>query len=143
MQARVDHIVLWVADPLASVAFYENIVGLSGVRVAEFREGKASFPSVRVSEETLIDLMKREAAPMLNAMSAKADANAANSAGHPVHHVCLAMSEEDFVDLRRRLTEHGREPKAFIANSFGARGIAPNTFYFTDLDGNVLEARYY
>ena len=30
-----------------------------------------------------------------------------------------------------------------MKQSFGARGLAPQTFYFGDPDGNVLEARYY
>ena len=30
-----------------------------------------------------------------------------------------------------------------MKSSFGARGLAPHTFYFGDPDGNVLEARYY
>ena len=49
MQAKLDHVVLWVADPLRSLEFYENVVGLAPVRADEFREGKAPFPSVRVS----------------------------------------------------------------------------------------------
>jgi catechol 2,3-dioxygenase-like lactoylglutathione lyase family enzyme len=140
---RLDHIVLWVDDPLASVDFYEKVVGLTGVRVAEFREGKAPFPSVRISEDSVIDLMKREAAPMLSGMAAMTDPKAADSAGHLVHHVCIAMTEPELEALRTRLTQAGREPKAVLKNSFGARGIAPMTFYFTDLDGNVLEARHY
>ena len=143
MARTLDHVVLWVADPLASVEFYEKVVGLEGVRVAEFREGKTPFLSVRISETALIDLAKREMAPMLNGMSATFDPRAAESAGHPVHHVCIAMSEAEFEELRQRLTAAGKEPKAFIKNSFGARGTAPSTFYFTDLDGNVLEARHY
>ena len=140
---RLDHIVLWVDDPLASVEFYEKVVGLTGVRVAEFREGKAPFPSVRICEDAIIDLMKREAAPMLDAMAGMTDPKAANSAGHSVNHVCIAMTEGEFEALRQRLTENGREPKAVMKNSFGARGNAPTTFYFSDPDGNVLEARYY
>jgi catechol 2,3-dioxygenase-like lactoylglutathione lyase family enzyme len=140
---RLDHVVLWVTDPLASVDFYETIVGLSGVRVAEFREGKVPFPSVRISDDAILDLMKIEAAPVLNAMGAMTSEKAANSAGHPVHHVCIAMSREEHAALRQRLTDAGSEPKAILRQSFGARGIAPDTFYFSDPDGNVLEARYY
>jgi hypothetical protein len=32
---------------------------------------------------------------------------------------------------------------ALMEKSFGARGLAPETFYFPDPDGNVIEARYY
>jgi catechol 2,3-dioxygenase-like lactoylglutathione lyase family enzyme len=140
---RLDHVVLWVKDPLASVDFYEKVVGLEGVRVAEFREGEVPFPSVRISEDTILDLMRRDAIETLNAMGAMIDPKASSSAGHLVHHVCIAMSRDEFETLRRRLTERGHEPKAILRNSFGARGYAPETFYFTDIDGNVLEARAY
>jgi hypothetical protein len=51
-------------------------------------------------------------------------------------------------DFERRSTRASRPAtsKRFsdgCASAFGARGIAPRTFYFTDLDGNVLEARHY
>src|SRR5262245_51286827 len=59
MQAKLDHVVLWVADPLRSLDFYEKVVGLTPVRADEFREGKAPFPSVRVSSDSIIDLMAR------------------------------------------------------------------------------------
>jgi hypothetical protein len=49
MQAKLDHVVLWVAEPLRSLEFYERVGGLIPVRADEFREGKAPFPSVRVS----------------------------------------------------------------------------------------------
>jgi hypothetical protein len=30
-----------------------------------------------------------------------------------------------------------------MQQSFGARGLAPEAFYFKDPDNNVIEARYY
>lgn len=75
MRARLDHIVLWVDDPVASLDFYERVVGLAALRAEEYRAGEAPFPSVRVSEESIIDLMDR----------ARAGAGpAAASSGHPV-----------------------------------------------------------
>ena len=142
MQLHSDHIVLWVADPLRSVDFYERVLGLEGVRVEEFRAGKVPFPSVRVSEGTIIDLMAKPSAAMLNAVGRKHGLEI-EAAGHPVHHVCLAMSEAEFEALRERLHAEGRDTSFGLQNSFGARGYSPRTFYFTDLDGNVLEARYY
>jgi hypothetical protein len=59
MQAKLDHVVLWVADPLRSLEFFEKVVGLAPVRAHEFREGKAPFPSVRVSSDSIIDLTTR------------------------------------------------------------------------------------
>ena len=135
MAMRIDHVVLWVADPVASVEWYLNVLGAEGVRVDEHKAGKALFPSVRIAGDQIIDLMPMKVAPGLNAM-------AAGSAGHKVNHVCLAMSKDEYDALRARLAE--RETKMIVMkDNFGARGVAPESFYFTDPDGNVLEARYY
>ena len=138
MDATLDHVVLWTDDPLRAVAFYTDVVGFAPVRVDEFKAGSAPFPSVRVSERTILDLMARVAAPVVDAM-AGADA----SAGHPVNHVCFSMSERDFEALRSRLDGAGVSVSHTMEQSFGAQGLAPRAFYFRDPDGNVLEARYY
>jgi len=138
MHATVDHVVLWTDDPLRAVEFYERIVGLAPVRVEEFRAGRAPFPSVRVSSESILDLMSRAAAPVVDAMTGS-DA----SAGQRVNHVCLSMSEGEFTALRERLAAHDVPTSTMTQQSFGAQGLAPNAFYFRDPDENVIEARYY
>jgi glyoxylase I family protein len=138
MNAKVDHVVLWTDDPLRAVDFYERVVGLTPVRVDEFRAGLAPFPSVRVSAESILDLMARAAASVVDAMTGS-DA----SAGHRVNHVCLSMTEAEFTALRERLAAHDVAMSPMTQQSFGARGLAPNAFYFRDPDGNVIEARYY
>lgn len=140
---QLDHLVLWVDDPLRSVEFFHRVVGFTPVRADEFRDGKVPFPSVRISENTILDLMPKAAAPMLDGVAASLQESAATSAGHPVNHVCIAMSKDEFEALRGRLEQHGAPVGAAMQQSFGARGLAPHTFYFADLDGNVLEARYY
>jgi glyoxylase I family protein len=138
MQAKLDHVVLWVADPLRSLEFYEKVVGLAPVRADEFREGKAPFPSVRVSSDSIIDLMAKVAAPLIDHM-----VGAAGTAGNPVNHVCIAMSRDDVEALRKRLADNGVTVSTVMTNSFGARGLAPEAFYFRDPDSNVIEARFY
>ena len=32
MQAKLDHVVLWVADPLRSLEFFVNVIGLTPIR---------------------------------------------------------------------------------------------------------------
>ncbi|OLZ68084.1 dioxygenase [Streptomyces sp. IMTB 2501] len=135
---RLDHVVLWVADPLAAARFYQETVGLEPVRVAEFAEGKAAFPSVRVNDETILDL-----APLAIAERMKMLPGAADSAGHPVNHICLSLPADAFDTLRTRLAEHGVPLSDIGHDSFGARGKAPRSFYFRDPDGNVFEARHY
>ncbi|MEU0006187.1 VOC family protein [Streptomyces sp. NPDC006314] len=136
--ARLDHVVLWVADPVAAAGFYEEAVGLQPLRVDEFAEGKVTFPSVRVNEETILDLAPHGVADRMRMLPGSAD-----SAGHPVNHVCLSLPAEAFDALRTRLQEHGVPVSDIGHDSFGARGEARRTFYFRDPDGNVLEARHY
>jgi catechol 2,3-dioxygenase-like lactoylglutathione lyase family enzyme len=138
VNVRFDHVVLWVADPLRSVEFYERVLGLAGVRVEEFKAGQAPFPSVRLSADAIIDLVSLALAPMLNARP-----GVEGSAGNKVNHICLAMSKDEFVALRERLDTQGIAVPATMKDSFGARGFAPEAIYFTDPDGNVIEARYY
>jgi hypothetical protein len=84
---------------------------------------------VRVCEDSLIDLMPLEMAR--------------GSAGHPVNHVCLAFSRAEYDALDARLQAAGVDTSMRRSHNFGAQGWAPQAFYFSDLDGNVVEARYY
>lgn len=138
MEATLDHVVLWCDDPVKSAEFYEQVVGLTPVRLDAFRAGTAPFPSMRLSRVSIIDLMARVGAPIVDAM-----AGAPASAGHPVNHVCLALPKHEFDALRGRLEAHRVAVSTVMEQSFGAQGLAPQAFYFRDPDGNVLEARYY
>ncbi|MGA5501483.1 VOC family protein [Streptomyces umbrinus] len=135
---RLDHVVLWVRDPVASADFYEKALGLEPIRVTEFAAGKVSFPSVRLNEETIFDLAPLTMAPRMDVVP-----DAAASAGHPVNHVCLSLPGEDFDALRARLEERAVPLSDFTHDAFGARGKAKRSFYFRDPDGNVFEARHY
>jgi glyoxylase I family protein len=126
---RLDHVVLWTKDPRAAVDFYTRVVGLTPERLSEFEAGEAPFPSVRVSQDSLIDLMPMEMAR--------------GGFGNPVNHVCLAMSKSEYDELGRRLQAEGVDTSTRNNQSFGASGWAPQSYYFADPDGNVLEARFY
>jgi catechol 2,3-dioxygenase-like lactoylglutathione lyase family enzyme len=118
--------------------FYSRVVGLTPVRFGEFEAGEAPFPSVRVSDDSIIDLMPVEMASGIGSATL-----VDGSAGHQVNHVCLAMSKAEYEALDQRLQAEGVDTGARMNRSFGARGWAPHTYYFADPDGNVLEARYY
>jgi catechol 2,3-dioxygenase-like lactoylglutathione lyase family enzyme len=135
---RLDHVVLWVRDPVASADFYEKAVGLLPLRVTEFAAGKASFPSVRLNGETIFDLAPLPLAEYMNVVPGGAE-----SAGHPVNHVCLSLTGPEFEALRARLEERSVPLSGFSYDSYGARGMAKRSFYFRDPDGNVFEARHY
>lgn len=118
--------------------FYTKVVGLAPVRFAEFEAGEAPFPSVRVSEDSIIDLM-----PIENADGTASMTRVDGSGGYPVNHVCLAMSKAEYDALDRRLQAAGVDTGARLNHTYGARGWAPQGYYFPDPDGNVVEARYY
>jgi catechol 2,3-dioxygenase-like lactoylglutathione lyase family enzyme len=135
---RLDHVVLHVADPLRSAEWFQRVVGLEPVRLDEFKRGEAPFPSVRVSGDSIIDLSPLSAASELERAT-----HAPGSVGHTVNHVCIALTRAEYDALDERLRAEGRDTSARVRPTYGARGWAPENFYFTDLDGNVIEARYY
>jgi catechol 2,3-dioxygenase-like lactoylglutathione lyase family enzyme len=135
---RLAHVVLWTNHSRRSTDFYTRVVGLEPVRFAEFEAGDAPFPSVRICADSIIDLM-----PPANVPGTETLTRAEGSAGHPANHVCLALSKVEYDALDRRLQAEGVDTSARLNRSFGARGWAPQGFYFADPDGNVVEARYY
>jgi glyoxylase I family protein len=135
---ELDHIVLWTRDARTAMDFYTRVIGLTPVRFGEFEAGEAPFPSVRVSQDSIIDLM-----PVQSVAGTESTTKVAGSAGHPVNHVCLAMSKAEYDALDQRLQAAGIDTGARLSPTFGARGWGPQAFYFVDPDGNVLEARYY
>jgi catechol 2,3-dioxygenase-like lactoylglutathione lyase family enzyme len=134
----LDHVVIWVDDPLKSLDFYVDVVGLEPVRGQEYRAGEAPFPSARINALSIIDLTARDTAPDVDTMT-----KTSRSAGYPVNHVCISMSKEEYEALDARLTAHGVDTSSRRVVTYGARGNAPHAFYFSDPDGNVIEARYY
>ncbi|MFF3738816.1 VOC family protein [Streptomyces sp. NPDC002566] len=119
-----DHLVLNVADIERSLAFYTGPLGLEPVRVDEWRDGKAPFPSVRVSPTTIIDLV---------------EAPAGQAEGLNVDHICLVVEPLDWQDVIDSgvftvLDGPGKR--------FGARGTAIS-LYVQDPDGNTVELRWY
>jgi catechol 2,3-dioxygenase-like lactoylglutathione lyase family enzyme len=56
----LDHVVLNVADVERSLAWYCGELGLEGLRVEEWRRGEVFFPSLRLDETTIIDLLQTD-----------------------------------------------------------------------------------
>lgn len=116
----IDHVVLPVTDVEASLAFYERVLGLVGVRVEAFRAGKVGFASFRVGD-ALLDLAPRPAGTP------------------PLDHVCLRVDApiETVVDeLRRAGIRLENDP----ALRFGAEGEG-RSVYVRDPSGNTLEIK--
>jgi catechol 2,3-dioxygenase-like lactoylglutathione lyase family enzyme len=117
-----DHIVLRVADVERSLAFYCGELGLAGERVEEWRAGEVLFPSVRITDTALIDLL------------------AAERTGDNVDHLCLVIEPTDLAALAAsgRFDVVGGPTDGL----FGAQGFA-TSLYVRDPDGNVVELRAY
>lgn len=116
-----DHVVLNVKDVERSLAFYCGPLGLEPVRVDEWRAGKAPFPSVRVSADTIIDIVDKE----------RGESN--------VDHICLVVEPLDWqevVDAGTFTVLDGPDTR------YGARGEA-QSIYIRDPDGNTVELRWY
>lgn len=136
---HVDHVVLWVADQRRSLAFYVEVLGLSPVRADEFERGDAGFPSVRVNETTIFDLMDSRSVSSVR----KFTGGATDAGGARSNHVCLSMTASEHAALLDRLRAHGVDIRPGGEHAFGARGNAVRSVYLDDPDGNVLEVRYY
>ncbi len=120
----MDHIVLRVADVERSLAWYSEMLGLDPVRVEEWRAGECPFPSVRISDDTIIDLI-----------TGGADLSKRN-----LDHFCLVVTPQSLETVRAANTFNiVRDPDTAL---FGARGYA-NGLYIADPDGNEIELRAY
>jgi catechol 2,3-dioxygenase-like lactoylglutathione lyase family enzyme len=126
---ELDHIVLRCHDVETTLAWYCDTLGLAGVRVEEWRNGEAPFPSVRVNEGTIIDLIPADWSP----------AGGAIETGGHLDHLCLTLEPFDPEALaasgRFRIQE-GPVPR------YGARGEATSV-YVLDPDDTVVELRFY
>jgi catechol 2,3-dioxygenase-like lactoylglutathione lyase family enzyme len=117
----LDHVVLNVSDVERSLAWYTGELGLDGERVEEWRKGDAPFPSVRIDDTTVIDLV------------------ALPRTGENVNHVCLVVDADDIDEL----VHSGRfEVLEGPVERWGAQGVAMSV-YLWDPDQNLVELRHY
>ena len=81
----LDHVVLVVGDVERTMAWYRRHAGLGGVRVEEWRRGEAPFPSLRIDESTIIDLVP-------------SGADDADGRGH-LDHICFVVAPDELESL--------------------------------------------
>ena len=117
----LDHIVLVCSDVERTLTWYCDLLGLEATRVDEWRRGEVPFPSVRVDDGTIIDLIP----------------------GVPVDgrldHFCLVV---DPTDLDAIAVSGEFTVVDGPARRFGARGEG-TSLYVRDPDGTVVELRHY
>jgi catechol 2,3-dioxygenase-like lactoylglutathione lyase family enzyme len=118
---ELDHLVLNVADVERSLAFYTGPLGLAAERVDEWRAGKVPFPSVRITDRTIIDLMSKP----------RGESN--------VDHICLVVEPLDWQEVIDAGTFTVLDGPV---GRWGARGLATSV-YVADPDGNTVELRWY
>ncbi len=116
-----DHLVLNVADVERSLDFYCGPLGLEPVQVYEWRAGKVPFPSVRVTDRTIIDLVGKP----------RGESN--------VDHICLVVEPLDWQEV---IDSGTFTVLAGPVSRSGARGQATSV-YVADPDGNTVELRWY
>jgi catechol 2,3-dioxygenase-like lactoylglutathione lyase family enzyme len=114
-----DHVVVNTPDVERSLAWYCDELGLAGERVEEWRRGDVFFPSVRVNDQTIIDLFPGE------------------RTGENVNHFCLVIAPDDLDAIAARFADARR-----VDGLFGAQGVA-SSVYVQDPDGNTVELRCY
>ena len=116
-----DHVVLVCTDVERTLAWYTGVLGMAPLRVDEWRQGNVPFPSVRVHEATIIDLVSGEP-----------------SDGR-LDHLCLVVEPTDMAEL-------AQSPELDVIEGpvtrYGARGNG-TSLYVRDPDGTVVELRHY
>jgi extradiol dioxygenase family protein len=133
MQGFLDHIVLNIEDDESIIHFYTQVLQFSAERLDEYRIGEAPFPSVRINQETVIDLFPKK----LWEQQVQAGKGFRN-----LNHVCFSLTRNDWNALHGRLLEHHIAIQEGPVQRWGAQGTG-TSIYFSDPEHNVIEARYY
>ena len=117
----LDHVVMICRDIEASLTYYTDVLGLTSEDADRWREGLASFPSVRVDESTIIDLLPGE------------------PDGKNIDHICLVIEPTDLDELAKR---PGLNVVQGPVERGGARGQGWS-LYVIDPDAHVIELKHY
>jgi extradiol dioxygenase family protein len=129
----MDHIVLNVENEEKMMAFYSEVLQMPAERLQEYHGGEVPFPSVRLNSNTIIDLFPKK----MWQKSAQAGPGHEN-----LNHFCIALKQEEWNNLMKRLDANNVEVEAGPVQRWGAHGTG-TSIYFRDPEKNLIEARYY
>lgn len=129
---EMDHIVLVVADVERSLQWYLDVVGMTPVRVDEWRAGRVPFPSARVNDGTIIDIIPGRGAGTVEKVD---DFSTVDN----VDHFCLVVEPDD---LELIVSSDAFDVIEGPVTRYGARGDGTSV-YVRDPDGNTVEFRHY
>ena len=136
-----DHVVLRCSDVERSLAWYCGTLGLAGERVEQWRAGEVPFPSVRVTEGTIIDLFAATPprAPLPTGGRGNPEGKGKPDVRGNMDHFCLVMTPGDW----EAMVASGAPPaERGPSKVFGALGMGMS-IYTRDPDGNLVELRCY
>ena len=127
----LDHLVLRTTSVEGLLDFYAGALGLRVERYEAWKAGKVPFPSVRINDTTIIDLLGVPA----------------GTVGVPgtgaLGHLCLVVTPELLAAVTTRTPPFDTIPVVDGPGvRWGAQGDAVSV-YVTDPDGNVVELRSY
>jgi len=125
----LDHIVLNVEEMEKMLYFYSSVLGLPTERLQEYRSGEVPFPSLRINRDTIIDLFPKE---MWQGKPGRENLN----------HFCVALSEDAWLALLKRLAANGIPVEEGPVQRWGAHGTGTSV-YFRDPENNLIEAKFY
>ena len=117
----LDHVVLICRDVEASLDFYAGVLGLEAIDADAWRNGQTFFPSVRVDNSTIIDLLQGE------------------PDGKDTDHFCLVLEPTDLHEL-------AKHPDLNVVEGPVQRGGARGqgwSIYVLDPDGHLIELKQY
>ncbi|KAJ8902090.1 hypothetical protein NDN08_006498 [Rhodosorus marinus] len=124
---ELDHIAIACKDVDSMLKFYNGLLGFPAMNVDKFRQGQASFPSVRINQGTILDFFPLE------------DANASFQ---QVSHFCVRLNHEDYENIKNVMAANGINPTRGEGQMSGARGTGTG-LYYKDPEQNSVELRYY
>lgn len=120
LKADLDHIALDCRNTVNMHAFYRDVL-----RFEHMQMPKAPFPSVRVSDVTILDFMQSDKPQGLDG----------------ANHICFSVSKDGMDELKIRLEAAGYEiPEPKLRGGAKGRGWS---VYIRDPEENMLEFRYY